>query len=649
MIPIVPEKRKDGRSSFIQLVSYLTLREEEKPEISLSPENPYVRPSRSKEAIFDRLVDYLDRNASVADQTILGTFDDGTQQVKSGDVVCETNCFSLETASAEMNSVALQNTRCIDPVYHCILSWREEDKPTDQQVFDSARYCIQQLGMADHQYVFAIHNDTDNLHCHIAVNRINPVSYRATNLYKDVDTLHKACRHLELKHGFTPDNGAWEVNENKQVVRRQNDFKTIPRKAKQLEYYADSESLFSYAVGECRDNVGAIMADAEKLNWDNLQGELNRAGLVLKRKGEGLAVFSLDDDTLVPIKASSLHPDLTLFCLEPHLGVFPTSTVTVDADNSSEPDTIIHVQPEYVYEPRFHARDLMARTERRMARANAREDLKARYQNYKSSWIKPKLDADAIKRRYQNESKRFAWQKARARIAIDDPLLRKLTYHIIEVERMKAMAGIRIAVKAERAAFKADPDNHRLSYRGWVELQAVNHDQAAISQLRGWAYRLKRSNRTPGISENGIRFAVSDDSRPLSIEGYQTRITRDGTVQYQQNGIVQLQDRGQYVEIAHPDAMDGQHLITSLVVAQTKSGEEMRFEGSAGFVRQSGDFVPWFNIETGSRLPLSDPHQRVMCGYDTSGSSSSCEPQLKPDVEPHVKDKALKPHSAHRP
>ncbi|WP_416187163.1 hypothetical protein [Hafnia paralvei] len=91
MIPIVPEKRKDGRSSFIQLVSYLTLREEQKPDMPISPENPYVRPSRSKEAIFNRLVDYLDRNALVEDQAVLATFDDGTQQVLSGNVVVETN------------------------------------------------------------------------------------------------------------------------------------------------------------------------------------------------------------------------------------------------------------------------------------------------------------------------------------------------------------------------------------------------------------------------------------------------------------------------------------------------------------------------------------------------------------------------------
>ncbi|MBU9843897.1 relaxase/mobilization nuclease domain-containing protein [Rahnella ecdela] len=190
---------------------------------------------RSYAEIFNRLVSYVDRHATPKKQLMMSSVD-GILQVKSGDVMCETNCFGLDTAAAEMNAVALQNTRCIDPVYHCILSWREEDEPTETQIFDSARYCLQQRGMGENQYVFAIHRDTDNVHCHITANRVHPVSYRAANLYKDVDTLHKACRHLELKHGFTPDNGAWVINENRDVVRAKNEIKTIPRRAKQLEY-----------------------------------------------------------------------------------------------------------------------------------------------------------------------------------------------------------------------------------------------------------------------------------------------------------------------------------------------------------------------------------------------------------------------------
>ena len=196
MIPIVPPKRRDGKSSFLTLVSYLTFREDVRLAEPVSPDAPVMRMSRSKEAIFDRLVDYIDRSQDAVTQTPVKEFADGRSQVLSGNVACETNCFSLDTASAEMNMVAAQNTRCVDPVYHFILSWPAQDNPVDTDIFDCARYAIQALGMKDHQFVTAIHRDTDHVHCHVAVNRINPISYRAANLYNDIDTLHLSLIHI---------------------------------------------------------------------------------------------------------------------------------------------------------------------------------------------------------------------------------------------------------------------------------------------------------------------------------------------------------------------------------------------------------------------------------------------------------------------
>ncbi|WP_010218365.1 relaxase/mobilization nuclease domain-containing protein, partial [Pseudomonas amygdali] len=78
---------------------------------------------------------------------------DGRQRLISGGISCETNCFSWETSAAEMNMVAAQSRRCQDPVYHFILSWRENELPTDAQIFECAEHCIRQLGMEGHQYV----------------------------------------------------------------------------------------------------------------------------------------------------------------------------------------------------------------------------------------------------------------------------------------------------------------------------------------------------------------------------------------------------------------------------------------------------------------------------------------------------------------
>lgn len=63
------------------------------------------------------------------------------------------------------------------------------------------------------------------------------------------------------------------------------------------------------------------MADPN-LTWKDVHRILVNAGLALKPKGKGLAIYSIDNPELPPVKASSVHPDLTLGCLEKDLGLF---------------------------------------------------------------------------------------------------------------------------------------------------------------------------------------------------------------------------------------------------------------------------------------------------------------------------------------
>lgn len=117
----------------------------------------------------------------------------------------------IETASREMNAVSKQNTRCVDPAYHILLSWPEHEHPAPETIFDAAEHALKALGLAEHQYVLAIHVNTDNIHCHISVNRIHPVTYRAHHIEWAYKTLHKAARESEMKHGWSHDNGLYIV------------------------------------------------------------------------------------------------------------------------------------------------------------------------------------------------------------------------------------------------------------------------------------------------------------------------------------------------------------------------------------------------------------------------------------------------------
>lgn len=616
---IVPPKRKDGKSSFNKLVSYVVLRDDKKLDETLSPDMPFVRPSRSSEAVFDRLVDYIRRTTDATGQTIIQEFDDGRQRVLFENVACETNCFSIETAAAEMNMVAEQNVRKKDPVYHFILSWRTEDDPLDSDIFDATRYCIEQIGMGEHQYVSAIHRDTDNVHCHVAINRVHPVTLMMADKYYALDTIQKCCREMEYKFNWKPDNGTWVRRaDDGKIVRVKRDYQPAPRGARQIEHHADRESLYTYAVERCRNDLDAVLSHPD-ISWREVHSVLVRAGLELKRKGEGLAVYPQPKDgetetSQRPIKASRLHPKLTLSHIKPMAGEFQPSPPA----QRWSPDRLVYSQIiERDYDPRLHVRSRGNREEKRIARAERREDLIARYRAYKKAWVKPCIPPEEVKRRYKEMAQAFQARKARVRITERDPLLRKLMYRAIEVERMVATAELRTELRAERDAIKMNPDNQRLTYRQWVEVQATLHDEAAIDQLRGWAYRQQRNAKTALLSSDGFQCSAADVVKPLHLEGYDTRVHRDGVVVYSREGEDKVMDRGGRIEVVSGDT---KNIGAAVVIAAQKDADQLALRGTPKFIGDAVQMVKKFNIHRFMKLTFTDERQQRWLDNPALGS-----------------------------
>ena len=55
------------------------------------------------------------------------------------------NLLSPETAAYEMESVAIENVRCKAPAFHFILSWREMESPTTEQVDEAVNIALTEL------------------------------------------------------------------------------------------------------------------------------------------------------------------------------------------------------------------------------------------------------------------------------------------------------------------------------------------------------------------------------------------------------------------------------------------------------------------------------------------------------------------------
>lgn len=548
---IIPPKRRDRKTSFVKLVSYVSQREEKKPDAVVSSDSPSVTPSASNTATFDRLVSYIEREGEASKTQIISLSPEGTQRVLSGEVLCETNCFSLETAAAEMNMTAMQNRHCQDAVYHYILSWQSDEDPSPDAVFRSVRHTMEQLGMKDHQYVAAIHRDTDNVHCHVSANRVHPHTYRAQNMWNDADTLQKSCRVLERELGFKVDNGSWHMDEYGDLHRTQRDFPSTSRGAARREIFSDRESLHGYAVRETRQKISDI-EEQDHLSWGLLHNVLYTRGLGLREQSGGLAIYDLLNPEGVSIKASDVHPAISLPSMVSRYGEYQPAPPTHNPDRLE--DGILAVDSFYM--PQLHVRDQDIRRERREARAVARDILRARYDAYRSGWEKPDLRAAE---RFRQISSHCVVMKAHVRDTVCDPLMRKLMYRVAEFVKMKAMAGLRLQLREERQILSDAGTNRPLSWKSWVEREALQGDVAAISQMRGQAYREKRRERQQKKvwpEPNAvIHFGPGEDVPTFKSNEHETLLLRDGTVSYLRDGKPAVTDFGDRVEVyAAPDS-----------------------------------------------------------------------------------------------
>lgn len=197
MIPHIPDQRKTkALNKFSDLVKYIT---QDGKTVYVAQEAQVGTKGRSADPDFANLVNY----ATGANENNA----DGEKCI----AVRVHGVNNISTAALEMNAVAKKNTRCEDPAYHIILSWPEHEHPEPDKIFDAAEHALKALGLAEHQYVVAIHGNTDNTHCHISVNRIHPVTFKSAHIEWATKTLHLAARQSEIKHGWSHDNGIYVV------------------------------------------------------------------------------------------------------------------------------------------------------------------------------------------------------------------------------------------------------------------------------------------------------------------------------------------------------------------------------------------------------------------------------------------------------
>lgn len=207
-----------------------------------------------------------------------------------------------------MRATANESARCEKPAYHLVVSWRQDENPTDDLMRLVGDSTLADLGLEEHQSLLIAHDDTAHRHLHIVVNRVHPATGKAWHTGKDYARLETSMARQAKEHGFIV------------VPGRHNDpdkFKDVSKRAKNSEVRmaerkgtAPLDRWSKEEIVSRRKQLAPIIDGAR--SWGQLQLMLREQGLHFAPKGQGLVI----SDGMGSMKLSDLGKDVRLKGLE---------------------------------------------------------------------------------------------------------------------------------------------------------------------------------------------------------------------------------------------------------------------------------------------------------------------------------------------
>ena len=244
----------------------------------------------------------------------------------------------LKSQTAEMISLSQEAVKSKDPLEHFVISWKSHERPTPEQASEAAAILVKQCGLTGHQYIIGLHDDTDNMHLHIAVNRVHPDTCKVVKINKgfDLEAGHQAIAIIEKVQGWNSElNARYRTNDKAELIidpatKRPQIFENHDKhqqptaKAQAMEIQTGEKS----AQRLCIENAAPIIAAAT--SWKQLHAELAKVGIEYHREGSGAKL--LINNTAV--KASDVVDRKNNFgALQKRLGLYqPANTPEIKND-----------------------------------------------------------------------------------------------------------------------------------------------------------------------------------------------------------------------------------------------------------------------------------------------------------------------------
>lgn len=229
---------------------------------------------------------------------------------------------TIEGHRLEMMALAHAAKRSSNPIDHWLLSWRENELPSAEQIDTAVEMFLTHLGVDRQPCVYAAHGDTHNRHVHIALNRYDVEADRmiSINYGFNHEAAHQAVALIVDRFGWEAENGQRYRVENGEVVlgsaalaRRNGGNKAVGTDAAAYELRTGYKSAQRIAQQEAI----AILRAAR--SWSEAHARLAAGGMTYDKTGTNGAMIGVND---VRVKASAVHREVTRARLEKRLGVF---------------------------------------------------------------------------------------------------------------------------------------------------------------------------------------------------------------------------------------------------------------------------------------------------------------------------------------
>lgn len=232
----------------------------------------------------------------------------------------------LKSQTAEMVALSQEAVKSKDPIDHWVLSWKSNERPTPEQAREAAAIFIKQCGLEGHQYITGLHDDTENMHLHIAVNRVHPDTCKVVKINKgfDKEAAQQSIAIIEKVQGWSVEtNARYRTNDRAELVidpatKRPQIFTAAEKqqqpttKAQAMEVQTGQKSAQRVGI----EQVAPIIAQAQ--SWKELHASMAEAGMQYQRKGSG-AVVQVGDEL---VKASNIDRKASLSALEKRFGPY---------------------------------------------------------------------------------------------------------------------------------------------------------------------------------------------------------------------------------------------------------------------------------------------------------------------------------------